>query len=89
MLKALEKIEMKKYRAANWAKTQPRNHVVLRHTCDGVSEEEIAAQPLRIYLRDGLPHAMLRNIGTFGSVFAGAVTFCPYCGVEVGKEERP
>jgi len=88
MLKALSESEMKKYKAANWAKPRLRKHVVLRHTCDSFSEDEIKKQSLRIYLRDGQPHAMLRNIGTFGSVCAGAITFCPYCCIEIEKDER-
>ena len=54
----------------------------LRHTCD---KRRIGAQALDVYLHDVQPHVIVKKTGEW----AGNISYCPYCGADIEKEERP
>lgn len=53
----------------------------LRHICDRLNTN---SQELNIFLHDVQATAVKKN-----GIWAGNIRYCPYCGVEVEKEERP
>jgi hypothetical protein len=63
----------------------------LRHICDNISEQGIKGQEFEVYLHDLQAAVVVKNTrALWKSTGASAnIKFCPYCGVEVEKEERP
>jgi len=57
-------------------------HETLRHICDRWTPD---TQELDIFLHDVHSYAFVRKTGER----AGSITYCPYCGVHIEKEERP
>ena len=56
--------------------------------CDGLSEQEIKRHGLEVYLHKERAFVLVKGIGTFGVASDGGIKHCPYCGVEIEKEER-
>jgi|GEM_PF-4732313 len=54
----------------------------LRHICDTWTPD---TQELDIFLHDVHSYALIAKTGER----AGSIKYCPYCGVNIEKEERP